>query len=75
MPFFPPLQSSDSFTLDVCRQLLAEAIGATGGTRDLLMADLAIHSIRPWTMHAEVAQRMKQVQDFKHCNGIGFLEL
>jgi hypothetical protein len=61
VPFFPPLQSSDSFTPDVCRQLLAEAIGSTDGTRELLMDDLDIHSIRPWTMHAEVAQRMKQV--------------
>jgi hypothetical protein len=67
VPFFPPLQSSDSFTTDVCRQLLAEAIGTANSKSESLLADLEIHSIRPWTMHAEVAQHMRQVEDSSRC--------
>jgi hypothetical protein len=67
VPFFPPLQSSESFTTDVCRQLLAEAIGTADSKSESLLADLEIHSIRPWTMHAEVAQRMRQVEDSSRC--------
>lgn len=62
VPFFPPLQSATDFTVDVCRQLLAAAIDPNQTERGSLAADLTIHSVRPWTMHAEVAQRMRQVR-------------
>jgi len=60
VPFFPPLQRHEAFTPAVCRQLINEAITPDGGG-ERLAPDLAIHSVRPWTMSAEVAQRMRQV--------------
>jgi hypothetical protein len=39
------------FTPDRCLELLSSAIGRPVGT------DLRIHSVRPWTMHSQVADR------------------
>lgn len=48
LPFFPPLQRAEDFTEEVCRALICGAAGEGG------MPDATIHSVRPWTMSAEV---------------------
>lgn len=48
LPFFPPLQRAEEFTEEVCRALIRSAAGQAP------LPDLAVHSIRPWTMSAEV---------------------
>lgn len=48
VPFHPPLQLADSFSNERCLRLLEAAAG-------LPLPDACIRSVRPWTMHAEVA--------------------
>lgn len=52
VPYFPPAQSIADFTPDICKMLLLAAIGQPGIEMDVL-------SIRTWTMHAEVAERLQ----------------
>ncbi len=54
VPYFPPTQSLADFPPEECARLLAAAIGDGGEAEEL-----RIHSIRAWTMHAEVADRFK----------------
>ena len=48
LPFFLPLQRAEEFTEEVCRALIHSAAGQAA------LPDLTVHSIRPWTMSAEV---------------------
>ena len=49
VPYFPPLQGIDDFTPAKCREVLDAAAGAP-------VRDAAVHQVRPWTMHAQVAE-------------------
>ena len=48
VPFHPPLQSAESFAHERCMHLLEAAAGVP-------LPDACIRSVKPWTMHAEVA--------------------
>lgn len=52
VPYFPPTQTKADFPPNVCKDMLRAAVG-------LPAMDLDIHSIRTWTMHAEVADCFK----------------
>ena len=52
VPYFPPTQTKADFPPEACKEMLRAAIGTPA-------MDLDIHSIRTWTMHAEVADRFK----------------
>ncbi len=54
VPYFPPTQSLADFSEEVCARLLAAAIGDGGEA-----VAIGIHSVRAWTMHAEVAERFQ----------------
>ncbi|GAX80176.1 hypothetical protein CEUSTIGMA_g7614.t1 [Chlamydomonas eustigma] len=51
VPFFPPLQSIDEFTEDVCLSIIQAASGLSN------LVDVQIKQVRTWTMSAEVASR------------------
>lgn len=54
LPYFPPLQSVDDFSPARCVALLQAAAGVAPGS-----LSMNIHSVRTWTMHAQVAARFK----------------
>lgn len=65
LPYFPPLQSVEDFSPARCAALLKAAVG----TRlDTLRMD--IHSVRTWTMHAQVAARFKVGSSCGGCRGL-----
>ncbi|KAI5063988.1 hypothetical protein GOP47_0020658 [Adiantum capillus-veneris] len=49
VPFYPPQQIFEGFTLDACRTLICDLIGTTG-------MDIDIKAVKPWVMHAQVAE-------------------
>jgi hypothetical protein len=52
VPYFPPTQTKADFPPEVCKGMLRAATG-------VFAMDLDVHSIRMWTMHAEVADCFK----------------
>lgn len=48
VPYHPPLQQAAAFTPERCIRVLEAAAGVP-------LPDACIRSVRPWTMHAEVA--------------------
>nr|GEY80208.1 aromatic-ring hydroxylase-like protein [Tanacetum cinerariifolium] len=50
MPFYPPQQKFDDFTSETCRSLILKLVGRE-------MADINVVDIKPWVMHAEVAEK------------------
>jgi len=52
LPFFPPVQSPDDFDAATVKTLLDAAIGQA-------LPDLTVHSVRPWTMDCQVAERYR----------------
>lgn len=48
VPFFPPLQRAEQYTVAKCRSILEAAAG-------MALPDLDVRAARPWTMHAQVA--------------------
>jgi len=52
LPFFPPVQSPDDFDTATVKTLLDAAIGQA-------LPDLTVHSVRPWTMDCQVAERYR----------------
>uniref|UniRef100_A0A2P2J1F8 FAD-binding domain-containing protein n=1 Tax=Rhizophora mucronata TaxID=61149 RepID=A0A2P2J1F8_RHIMU len=55
MPFYPPQQSLADFSPEICKKLISKLVG-----REL--SDVDVVDIRPWVMHAEVAEK------FVSCN-------
>jgi len=51
IPYFPPLESLDDFSPEVCRSRIVDAVGAA--------VDIEIKSIQSWAMHAQVATRYR----------------
>ncbi|GKA48676.1 aromatic-ring hydroxylase-like protein [Tanacetum coccineum] len=50
MPFYPPQQKFEDFTSETCRSLIFKLVGRE-------MADINVVDIKPWVMHAEVAEK------------------
>ncbi|KAJ9169370.1 hypothetical protein P3X46_017573 [Hevea brasiliensis] len=50
VPFYPPQQNVDDFNLEICEKLIFKLVG-----RELL--DIDVIEIKPWVMHAEVAEK------------------
>ncbi|XP_022776266.1 phenol 2-monooxygenase isoform X2 [Durio zibethinus] len=50
IPFYPPQQSLEDFSPEICKKLIFKLVG-----REL--SDVNVIDIKPWVMHAEVAER------------------
>ncbi|PON64794.1 FAD-binding domain containing protein [Parasponia andersonii] len=50
IPFYPPQQNIQDFSTEMCEELIFKLVG-----REL--RDLAVIDIKPWIMHAEVAEK------------------
>jgi 2-polyprenyl-6-methoxyphenol hydroxylase-like FAD-dependent oxidoreductase len=50
MPYFPPQETPEAFTPEVCKELVAKAVGAG-------VPDLDIKRVRPWALTARLAER------------------
>ncbi|KAL4573859.1 hypothetical protein LXL04_020679 [Taraxacum kok-saghyz] len=49
-PFYPPQQSFEDFTSETCKRLIFKLVGRE-------VADIDVVDIKPWVMHAEVADK------------------
>lgn len=50
IPFYPPQQMFDDFSIKVCEQIIVKLVGWEP-------ADVQVLDIKPWVMHAEVAEK------------------
>ncbi|CAL5395988.1 unnamed protein product [Camellia sinensis] len=50
IPFYPPQQKLEDFTSEICERLIFELVGQA-------LADIDVIDIKPWVMHAEVAEK------------------
>ncbi|KAF5796408.1 putative FAD-binding domain, FAD/NAD(P)-binding domain superfamily [Helianthus annuus] len=50
MPFYPPQQMFEDFTSETCKKLIFKLVGHE-------LADINVVDIKPWVMHAEVAEK------------------
>ncbi|KAK6242243.1 hypothetical protein SCA6_007632 [Theobroma cacao] len=50
VPFYPPQQNLEDFNPEICKKLIFKLVG-----REL--SDIAVIDIKPWIMHAEVAEK------------------
>ncbi|XP_054787956.1 uncharacterized protein LOC129293864 isoform X2 [Prosopis cineraria] len=50
MPFYPPQQTIEDFSSKACEKLISKLVGQQLG-------DINVIDIRPWAMHAEVAEK------------------
>ncbi|KAG6764653.1 hypothetical protein POTOM_032133 [Populus tomentosa] len=50
MPFYPPQQSLDDFSFETCKHLILKLVGQE-------LSDIDVIDIKPWVMHAEVAEK------------------
>ncbi|KAG2706732.1 hypothetical protein I3760_05G116200 [Carya illinoinensis] len=55
IPFYPPQQNLEDFTPKICKKLIFKLIGQE-------LSDIDVIDIKPWVMHAEVAEKFV-------CNG------
>ncbi|XP_059308423.1 uncharacterized protein LOC132059710 isoform X2 [Lycium ferocissimum] len=55
VPFYPPQQKLEDFSYEMCKRLIFKLVG-------LELADINVMDIKPWVMHAEVAEK------FLSCN-------
>ncbi|XP_060184427.1 uncharacterized protein LOC132614085 isoform X1 [Lycium barbarum] len=55
VPFYPPQQKLEDFSYEMCKRLIFKLVG-------LELADVNVMDIKPWVMHAEVAEK------FLSCN-------
>lgn len=55
VPFYPPQQKLEDFSSEMCKRLIFKLAG-------LELADVNVMDIKPWVMHAEVAEK------FLSCN-------
>ncbi|KAI3516043.1 hypothetical protein L1887_14952 [Cichorium endivia] len=49
-PFYPPQQNFEDFTSETCKRLIFKLVGRE-------VADINVVDIKPWVMHAEVADK------------------
>ncbi|KAG8640020.1 hypothetical protein MANES_13G016100v8 [Manihot esculenta] len=50
VPFYPPQQNVDDFSLEICEKLIFKLVGQE-------LSDIDVIEIKPWVMHAEVAEK------------------
>ncbi|WCJ38692.1 FAD/NAD(P)-binding oxidoreductase family protein [Euphorbia peplus] len=50
VPFYPPQQSVSDFSPQICKKLILKLIGQE-------LRDIEVMEIKPWVMHAEVAEK------------------
>ncbi|XP_075098428.1 uncharacterized protein LOC107792154 isoform X1 [Nicotiana tabacum] len=50
VPFYPPQQKLEDFSCEMCKRLIFKLIGQE-------LADVNVMDIKPWVMHAEVAEK------------------
>ncbi|XWS69200.1 hypothetical protein CRYUN_Cryun04dG0159100 [Craigia yunnanensis] len=50
IPFYPPQQTLEDFSPEICKKLIFKLVG-----REL--SDIDVIDVKPWVMHAEVAER------------------
>ncbi|KAK6922376.1 FAD-binding domain [Dillenia turbinata] len=50
IPFYPPLQNIDDFSPKMCEKLIFKLVG-------LELEDIDVIDVKPWVMHAEVAEK------------------
>ncbi|CAK7327404.1 unnamed protein product [Dovyalis caffra] len=50
IPFYPPQQSLDDFNPETCKNLIFKLVGQE-------LSDVDVIDIKPWVMHAEVAEK------------------
>ncbi|GFY99991.1 FAD/NAD(P)-binding oxidoreductase family protein [Actinidia rufa] len=50
IPFYPPQQNVEDFTHEICERIIFKLIGKE-------LADINVIDIKPWVMHAEVAEK------------------
>ncbi|CAN4116218.1 unnamed protein product [Withania somnifera] len=55
VPFYPPQQKLEDFSFEKCKRLIFKLVG-------LELADVNVMDMKPWVMHAEVAEK------FLSCN-------
>lgn len=57
IPYFPPVQQLEDFTVDECRRRIHDALGDN-------TIDVAVHSIQTWAMTAQVASHYRDGRTF-----------
>ncbi|KAL1113282.1 hypothetical protein V6Z11_D02G180300 [Gossypium hirsutum] len=50
IPFYPPQQNLEDFSPEICKKLILKLVGQE-------LSDIDVIDIKPWVMHAEVADR------------------
>ncbi|XWS34612.1 hypothetical protein CRYUN_Cryun21dG0052900 [Craigia yunnanensis] len=50
IPFYPPQQNLEDFSPEICKKLIFKLVGQE-------LSDIDVIDIKPWVMHAEVAER------------------
>ncbi|XP_052205347.1 uncharacterized protein LOC127810117 isoform X2 [Diospyros lotus] len=50
IPFYPPQQKLEDFTSEMCEKIIFQLVGKE-------LADIDVVDIKPWVMHAEVAEK------------------
>ncbi|KAK9276070.1 hypothetical protein L1049_005601 [Liquidambar formosana] len=55
IPFYPPQQNLEDFSPEICKKLILKLVGQE-------LVDIDVIDIKPWVMHAEVAEK------FVSCN-------
>ncbi|KAJ0037565.1 hypothetical protein Pint_23669 [Pistacia integerrima] len=50
IPFYPPQQNLEDFSPEICKQLIFKLAGQE-------LSDVSVIDVKPWVMHAEVAQK------------------
>ncbi|KAM4109553.1 hypothetical protein ACB094_03G127300 [Castanea mollissima] len=50
MPFYPPQQNIEDFSPEICKKLIFKLVGQE-------LSDIDVIDIKPWVMHAEVAEK------------------
>ncbi|KAG5520680.1 hypothetical protein RHGRI_033310 [Rhododendron griersonianum] len=50
IPFYPPQQRFEDYTLEMCERIIFKLVGHE-------LADIDVLDVKPWVMHAEVAEK------------------
>ncbi|KAG9446658.1 hypothetical protein H6P81_012786 [Aristolochia fimbriata] len=50
IPFYPPQQKIEDFSSEVCKEIILKLVGQK-------LEDVCVKDVKPWVMHAEVAER------------------
>ncbi|KAF3785341.1 hypothetical protein EJ110_NYTH28182 [Nymphaea thermarum] len=56
IPYYPPQQNLEEFTAEKCQEIIFKLVGHK-------LVDINIRDIKPWVMHAEVAEKYSAVNN------------